>query len=45
MSLYRSPTKLKALEDFFVEDDLKAHILAELATGFVSHFEYPPPKP
>ena len=28
-----------------MEDDLKDHILAEMATGFVSHFEYPPPIP
>ena len=33
------------LEEFFVEDDLKSHILAEMATGFVSHFEYPTPIP
>ena len=37
--------QLQALEEFFVEDELKSHILAEMATGFVSHFEYPPPKP
>ena len=24
---------------------MKAHVLAEMATGFVSHFEYTPPKP
>ena len=43
--LYRSPAQLQALENFFVKDDLKAHILAGMATGFVSHFEYPPPEP
>ena len=24
---------------------MKAHVLEEMATGFVSHFEYPPPEP
>ena len=43
--LYRSPKQLQALYEFFVEDKVKSHVLAEMATGFVSHFEYPPPEP
>ena len=36
---------MRALKRFFVEDPLKEHIMQEFATGFVSHFEYPPPRP
>ena len=28
-----------------MDDPIKSHVIAEFATGFVSHFEYPPPKP
>ena len=28
-----------------IEDPIKEHVLEEFATGFVSHFEYKPPKP
>ena len=42
--LYRSPEELARLERFFVPDEMKNHILAEFATGFVSHFEYEIPE-
>ena len=43
--MFRSPSQLDALRAFLVDDPIKSHVLAEFATGFVSHFEYSPPKP
>ena len=43
--LFRSPEQLAALKEFLIEDPMKEHVLAGFATGFVSHFEYPLPKP
>ena len=34
-----------ALRDFLIDDPMKEHVMAGFATGFVSHFEYPPPEP
>ena len=34
-----------ALKEYLVDDVLKEHILGCFETGFVSHFEYPPPEP
>ena len=43
--LFRSPTQLTALNDFLINDPFKEHVMANFATGFVSHFEYPHSKP
>ena len=43
--MFRSPVQLAALRDFLIDDPMKEHVMAGLATGFVSHFEYQPPKP
>ena len=43
--LFRSPTQLTALNDYLINDPFKEHVMANFATGFVSHFEYPLPKP
>ena len=43
--LFRSPAQLTALQQFFIADPIKNHVLEEFATGFVSHFEYPVPEP
>ena len=43
--LFRSPQEIEALRIFLVNDPIKEHVLAEFATGFVSHFEYPVPEP
>ena len=43
--MFRSPSQSAALKEFLVEDPIKEHIMAEFATGFVSHFEYDSPKP
>ena len=43
--MFRSPQQLAALNRFLVADELKDHILQCFATGFISHFEYPPPDP
>ena len=40
-----APEQIALLDEFFVPDKLKSHVLKCFATGFISHFEYPPPKP
>ena len=37
--------ELARLESYFVEDEMKDHVLKCMATGFISHFEYNPPDP
>ena len=43
--LFRSPPQIAKLNEFLVPDTLKSHILECFTTGFISHFEYPPPTP
>ena len=43
--LFRSPLQIAKLNEFLVPDALKSHVLECFATGFISHFEYPPPAP
>ena len=30
---------------YFIEDEMKEHVIECFKTGFISHFEYPPPEP
>ena len=43
--LFRSPQQIAAMREFLIDDPMKEHILSELATGFISHFEYTAPHP
>ena len=44
-NLFRSPSELTALREFFIEHHSKARVLESLKEGFKSHFEYPLPQP
>ena len=44
-NLFRSPTELASLREFFIEHRSKAQVLMSLKAGFKSHFEYPHPPP
>ena len=39
------PKQLAALNDFLIDHPLNEHVMANFATGFVSHFEYLLPIP
>ena len=43
--LFRSPTEIARLRKYLVDHEMKEHVLKCFETGFVSHFEYPTPKP
>ena len=43
--MFRSPKQLALLDRYFVEDEVKNHVMKCLATGFISHFDYAPPEP
>ena len=43
--LFRSPEEMAALKAYFVDDEMKDHVLECYKAGFVSHFEYPLPEP
>ena len=44
-SLFRSPTEIRALENYLVEDDMIEHVLYCFATGFVINFDFLLPAP
>ena len=44
-SLWRTPRQLERLRRFLIQNPMKQHVLECFATGFVSHFEYKPPRP